>query len=143
MSPTALGLCLALAAGTPGTPDTAPAFVPGERFTLAWTHSIERTRWEEDYAVVVDPGTAQGVLLRAVAARIRGSGAGMEPPPDAVLRDGWYHYVPAELEPALLRLSRSGFVPDYELCVGSAACQPLAVWLASDGGATELRACRR
>jgi hypothetical protein len=136
-----LGLCLALAAG----PDAAqaPVFVPGERFTLAWVHSIEKTRWEEDYAVRADPAAPGGAVLHAVQARIRGSGAGMEPPPGAVLRDGWYAYTPKEAQPARLRLSRSGFVPDYELCPGGARCQPMGHWLASDGGVTLLSACAR
>jgi len=42
-------------------------------FTLAWTHSIEKIRWEEDYRV-------ENGRLRLVEARIAGSGAGMEPP---------------------------------------------------------------
>jgi hypothetical protein len=133
----ALGLCLSLAAS--GAAAT-PVFVAGEQFTLAWLHSIEKTRWEEDYAVRRERGA---VRLHASAARIRGSGAGMEPPPGAVLRDGWYHYRPADPWPAVLRLSRSEFVPDYELCVAGRDCRPLAHWLASDGGATLLTACVR
>ncbi|MBD3763886.1 MAG: DUF1850 domain-containing protein [Rhodobacterales bacterium] len=50
-------------------------------FTLDWTHSVERVRWEEDWAV-------SSTALRPVRGRIRGSGAGMEVPPGAVLRDG-------------------------------------------------------
>jgi hypothetical protein len=132
----AIGLCLSLAAAAPAGAD--PVFVAGQRFTLAWTHSIEKTRWEEDYRVVVDGGA---VRLHATEARIRGSGAGMEPPPGAVLRDGWYAYRPPEAWPAQLLLSRSGFVADYELCIDSRACRPIAHWLPSDGGATRLRAC--
>ena len=56
-------------------------------FTLAWMHSIERVRWEEDWRV--DAGQ-----LQIVAARIKGSGAGMEPPDDAVLQGGAWHYRP-------------------------------------------------
>lgn len=138
MSGALLGLCLALAAA-PGT----VVFVPGERFTLAWVHSIEKTRWEEDYAVCADTAAPAGAVLHAVQARIRGSGAGMEPPPGAVLRDGWYAYTPAEKQPAALRLSRSGFVPDYELCPAGRDCQPMGHWLPSDGGVTLLSACTR
>ena len=36
-------------------------------FTLAWTHSIEKIRWEEDYRV-----TPSGLLLGE--ARVKGSG---------------------------------------------------------------------
>ena len=47
-------------------------------FTLAWTHSVERVRWEEDWRV-------ESKRLVLIESRIKGSGAGMEPPPDAVL----------------------------------------------------------
>jgi len=56
-------------------------------FTLSWTHSVEKTRWQEDWAV-----GAGG--LRIVQARVQGSGAGMEPPEGSVLEDGWWVYVP-------------------------------------------------
>ncbi|MBX3611319.1 MAG: DUF1850 domain-containing protein [Hydrogenophaga sp.] len=125
-----LGLCLALAA----TP-SVQAFVPGEHFTLAWMHSIEHVRWEEDYDVIGPPAR-----LVAPAARIKGSAAGMEPPPDAVLRDGWFHYTPTVRSPTVLPLTRSEFTADYELCT-PAGCQPMSHWLASDHGVTLMRAC--
>jgi hypothetical protein len=133
-----LGICLSL----PGTPHQGAVFIPGERFTLAWTHSIERQRWEEDYEV--RPGTQPGTaVLHAVAARVRGSAAGMEPPPDAQLVHGWYHYTPTQASPDRLVLSRSAFVPDYQRCDLLQGCRPLSHWLASDGGVTELTACER
>lgn len=111
--------------------------MPAQRFTLAWTHSIEKTRWEEDYVVDRHGSTPR---LRASSARVRGSGAGMEPPPDAVLRDGWYEYQPS-LPPSPLRLTRSAYTPDYDWC-DAAGCRPLGAWLPSDGGVTLLHACR-
>ncbi|CAN1533095.1 Protein of unknown function DUF1850 [Burkholderiaceae bacterium] len=131
---TALGICLSLAALS------GPAvWVPGDQFTLAWTHSVERTRWEEDYTVQWRGAPAQAVLI-ATEARIRGSGAGMEPPPDAVLNGGWWRYTPTIRQPLELPLMRSGFVPDFERC-DAQGCQPLSNWLPSDGGVTLLRAC--
>ncbi len=127
-----LGLCLALVAAPQQT-----AFVPGRHFTLAWTHSIEKVRWEEDYEVIGPPAR-----LIATAARIKGSAAGMEPPPDAVLRDGWFHYTPTERSPQRLPLMRSEFTADFELCADG-ACHPMGHWLRSDGGVTEMRACER
>lgn len=56
-------------------------------FTLDWQHSVERTAWWERWQVT-DTG------LAPVAARITASGAGMEPPLDAVLRDGAWEYTP-------------------------------------------------
>ena len=131
------GICLALAATAGATP---PVFIPAQQLTLAWTHSIEKQRWEEDYAV--QPGaTAQAPpVLQALAARVRGSAAGMEPPPDAQLVDGWYQYRPLERQPAVLRLTRSEFTADFELCL-QGRCQPMGHWLRSDGGITLLTAC--
>jgi hypothetical protein len=135
---TMLGLCLSLAAALHASP---AVFVPLTEFTLAWNHSIEKVRWEEDYAVRLD--AVRGLPeLHAVQVRVRGSAAGMEPPPDAVLRQGWYHYTPAIKAPPELRLTRSEFTPDYELCVPG-RCQPMAHWLPSDGGVTLLKACRQ
>ena len=132
----ALGICLSLAALS-----SPVVWVPGEHFTLAWTHSVEKTRWEEDYTVQWRGEPAKPVLF-ATEARIRGSGAGMEPPPDAMLHSGWWHYTPTVRQPTELPLMRSGFVPDFERC-DAQGCQPLSHWLPSDGGVTLLRACER
>ncbi len=126
------GICLALAAAA----GAAPVFVPGAHFTLGWTHSIEKVRWEEDYAV--QPGPPP--VLQALSARVRGSAAGMEPPPDARLQGGWYHYRPRTPLPDALRLTRSEFTADFTLCV-QGRCAPLGDWLPSDGGITLLSAC--
>ena len=64
------GLCLGLAG-------VVWASLPLQQFTLAWQHSIEKTRWEEDYRV-----TSSGLVLGE--ARVRGNGAGMEIPDGAV-----------------------------------------------------------
>ena len=130
-----LGVCLALEAAV-----GAPVFVPAERFTLAWTHSIEKQRWEEDYAVVADDDGRP--LLRLEQARVRGSGAGMEPGVDAVRQDGWYRWRP-DLPPldAALRLTRSPHTGDYALC-RDGRCGPLGDVLPSDGGVTLMQACR-
>ena len=130
------GVCLALAASAA----TPPVFVPVERFTLAWTHSIEKVRWEEDYAVVASTTAGQPPVLRALGARVRGSAAGMEPPDDAVLRNGWYEYTPHMWSPQGLRLTRSPYTADYAWCVGG-QCVPLGQWLPSDGGVTLLTPC--
>jgi hypothetical protein len=50
-------------------------------FTLAWTHSVEKIEWQEDWLT-----TPHGLQL--VQARVKGSGAGMEPPPEARLVHG-------------------------------------------------------
>ncbi|WP_301102598.1 DUF1850 domain-containing protein [Propionivibrio sp.] len=91
-------------------------------FTLAWMHSIERVRWEEDWRVV------DGRQLQIVAARIKGSGAGMEPPADAVLRDGAWHYRPPVAAMDSLTLAHSSYTQGYELCADG-ACQTLTDYL--------------
>ncbi|WP_131110582.1 DUF1850 domain-containing protein [Sulfuricystis thermophila] len=93
----------------------------GETVTVSWTHSIEKTRWEEDWRREDD-------RLRLVEARIRTSGAGMEPPPGAVLKDGVWHYTPKlPLLPRVL-LRHSPHVPTYTICAGP-DCRPADAWL--------------
>lgn len=96
------GICLYLAGGL-------LAATLGDSFTLAWTHSVEKIEWQEDWRL------ADG-RLALTAARVKGSGAGMEPPPGAILADGAWHYTPAVAPLAELRLARSGAVADYRLC---------------------------
>ena len=104
-------------------------------FTLAWTHSIEKVRWEEDYRI-------SGQRLVLVEARIRGSGAGMEPPDGAVLRDGAWHYTPPLAPLERLQLTRSGFVADYEICTAQ-GCQPLSAFVGTPVAAplVDVHAC--
>lgn len=90
-------------------------------FTLSWIHSVEKTAWEEDYRL--RPGG-----LELVEARIRGTGAGMEPPEGAVLRGGVYHYRPTLPVLPELVLADAGVVPDRVLCV-EGRCRPLHAWL--------------
>lgn len=97
-------MALCIWAGT-----TLLATLPLAEFTLAWTHSIEKIRWEEDWRV-----TAEGIQI--VEARIRGTGAGMEPPSGAQLRNGVWHYRPTPTVHEEVRLARSGELPDYEIC---------------------------
>lgn len=78
-------------------------------FTLAWTHSIEKTEWQEDWRV-----TPQGLEL--ITARVKGSGAGMEPAPEARLVDGWFQWPvtrPAQRE---VLLGNSGLAGEWWLC---------------------------
>lgn len=122
------------------------ATIPVTELTIAWDHSVEKSRWEEHYRI-------DGTNLRLVEARIRSFGAGMEPPPEATLRDGWWAWWPGN-DIAVLRLTQSPFTSDYELC-WRARCESLQQLTASptspsrpaDDAATidvvDVRACRR
>ena len=109
------------------------ASIPLRAFTLRWQHSIEKIEWAEDYEVV-------GALLHLSQARIRGSGAGMEPPDDAVLVDGVWHYSLADPWRREVVLARSEFVPDYELCIDG-QWHRMSDWIPVSAGATTLAAC--
>ncbi len=104
-------MSLCLAAG--GTLKAIAAAV----FTLAWTHSVEKVRWEETWETV--PGG-----VRLIEARIKGSGAGMEPAPHARLRQGWWTWEGnGEVFPRL-SLGHSGQAGHWHLCV-EGKCRPL------------------
>lgn len=97
-----LGLCIAAAGKVAAVAATA--------FSLSWTHSVEKTEWREDYAV-------ERGALRLVEARIKGSGAGMEPGEGARLEDGWWIWNPDGAVSPELRLAASGAtVSPWQLC---------------------------
>ena len=100
-------------------------------FTLSWTHSVEKTRWEEDWRV-----TPAGLAI--VEARVKGSGAGMEPPADAVLKDGWWVYSPKLPARGRIMLAASGATPSgWTLCTAT-DCREFG---ASAGDAIEISVC--
>jgi tetratricopeptide (TPR) repeat protein len=89
-------------------------------FTLAWTHSVEKTEWQEDWRV-----TPQG--LQIVEARVKGTGAGMEPPPDAQLVDGWFRWAPQLAVQPEVVLANSGMAGEWRICSGdNKTCQTLS-----------------
>lgn len=106
-----------------------------ESFTLTWVHSIEKIRWEEDWR------TEAGALVMSEA-RIRGTGAGMEPPADSVLKNGVWHYRPALSPQSVLRLSHSPHAGGYTICTPT-LCSPLADHLPGieNSAVIELRDC--
>jgi hypothetical protein len=103
-------------------------------FTLAWTHSVEKTRWEEDWRV-----TPRG--LEIVEARVEGSGAGMEIPPDARFDGRVWHYQPALPPQASLALARSGETGRaWQLCF-SGSCRDLPEQTGASEAPVVLSAC--
>ena len=106
-----MSVCIAMA-------QTLMAVMPATAFTLVWTHSVEKTEWREYWRI-------EEGQLRPVEAAVSGSGAGMEPPPGAVLSDNLWHYVPATPPMARLLLANSRSGEDYTLC-WDATCRSLA-----------------
>jgi hypothetical protein len=111
------------------------AFVPSPEFTLAWEHSVEKTRWEERYRI-------EGDRLALVEASVAGSGAGMEPAPGARFANGRWSWRPALAPLPVLRLAASRYARDYELC-WDGHCSPLRAWIGSadEYESVELKAC--
>ncbi|MGQ0684717.1 DUF1850 domain-containing protein [Bradyrhizobium sp.] len=123
-----LSLCLASAGAVKVLAVTA--------FTLAWTHSIERVEWQEDWRT-----TAAGLEL--VEARVKGSGAGMEPPPQARLSGGWFRWKPARPATGEVTLGNSGAAGEWRLCADG-KCRTLSEILGRPVGVdvTTMRACK-
>lgn len=122
------GLCLFALGGA------LLASLPGGAFTLSWTHSIEKTEWREQWSI--DAGR-----LRLVEARIRGTGAGMEPGPDArMTADGWMAWRPDLPPQDSVTLAASGFTAEHRLCAGG-DCRPLSGWTGIADRVITLRAC--
>ncbi|MBF0306688.1 MAG: DUF1850 domain-containing protein [Alphaproteobacteria bacterium] len=101
-------------------------------FGLSWTHSVEKIEWREEWRV-------ENGRLSVVEARVKGSGAGMEPPDGARLTDGWWVYVPDLAPLAEIVLARSDATADWRLCLGE--CRPLADWVPLEAGTTTIRPC--
>jgi hypothetical protein len=79
-------------------------------FTLSWTHSVEKTEWQEHWRVGADG-------LRLVEARVKGSGAGMDPGDGARLENGWWVW-PTEVPaiPKLVLAASGATVGGWTLC---------------------------
>ncbi|MDD2382929.1 MAG: DUF1850 domain-containing protein [Sulfurospirillaceae bacterium] len=108
-----------------------------QAFTLAWMHSVEKIRWEEDWRI-------EGKNLHIVEARVKGSGAGMEPPLGSVLYDGYWHYTPSIKPLSSVSLMHSPYTKGYEICF-DATCKPLADFLPGIASTDSivLHACER
>jgi len=103
-------------------------------FTLSWTHSVEHIRWEEDWHL-----TPAGLTL--VQARVKGTGAGMEPPPEARLDRGWWRWQPQLKPQSQVVLAASGKTgAGWTLCgdngdcreIGRQAADPLTLGTCAD-----------
>lgn len=110
------------------------ASLPGPDLVVSWHHSVQHSVWEERYRV-------EGDTLVLREARVQGSGAGMEPGPGAVLRDGWWTWEPRQRMTAIT-LTASTFTDDYTLCA-AARCAALRALIGTtrEGEAVEIRPC--
>jgi hypothetical protein len=104
-------------------------------FTLTWIHSIEKTEWQEDWRVTP-------AALELVQARVKGSGAGMEPPPEARLVGGWFQWQPKRAPMPEVVLGNSGAAGEWRLC-SEGNCRTLSEIFGYPIGAnvTTMRAC--
>ena len=111
---------------------TVLARVPGN-LTLAWEHTVEKVRWEEDYV-------ARDGALELVEARIRSTGAGMEMPPEAEPANGAWRYRP-RLPPLRQIYVRNIALPlGYDLC-WNGVCRRLTTLIGSRNDMLVLMPC--
>jgi hypothetical protein len=105
-------------------------------FTLVWTHSVEQIDWQEDWRVMPNG-------LELVQARVKGSGAGMEPPPEARLVDGWFQWQPRRAVMPEVVLGNSGAAGEWRLC-SDGQCRTLSEILGYPVGVdvTVMRVCK-
>lgn len=103
-------------------------------FTLGWSHTVEHTRWEEDWSVHPNG-------LRLETARVEGSGAGMDPGPDARRVGAMWVWHPGMELPAvsLRRAVEAG--DDWRICTGSDGCQTLGALLPRAADPVQISAC--
>lgn len=102
-------------------------------FTLAWTHSVQKSEWQEDWRA-----TPSGLVLEEV--RVQGSGAGMEPPEGAVLRNGFYIARPALPPQTEVLLRRSGATADWRICMDG-TCREMGTLLPPEADPVRLTLC--
>ena len=85
-------------------------------FSLNWVHSVEKVEWQEYWRV-----KPQGLVLET--ARVKGSGAGMEPADDAVLKNGWWEWRPQVPPlPEIILANSNTTVSDWRLCAEEKPC---------------------
>lgn len=101
--------------------------------TLSWMHSVQKTRWEEDWQL-----TIAGLVI--TEARIESSGAGMEPGEHARFDGRWWRWRPDLPPQHQVVMRRSGATADWSVCrVGS--CQPIGDLLPEDADPVTLAPC--
>jgi hypothetical protein len=105
-----------------------------QSFTLSWDHSVEKIEWSERWTI-----DRQGLVLEEAA--VRGTGAGMEIPEGAVLKDGAWRYRPNLPPLPELLLSDAGRGADWTLCDGNGRCRQLSDLVPAAGTVIRLSPC--
>ncbi len=101
--------------------------------TLAWTHSVQKTRWEEDWQI-------RSGQMTIVESRVQGSGAGMEPGPNAKFDGRWWRWKP-EMKPLKeVILRRSGATADWSICVRG-ECREMSAYVGKKADPVTMRPC--
>ena len=108
--------------------------VAATTFTLSWTHTIEKIPWVESWAV-------SDKTLLLTEAKVKGSGAGMEPSPEAHLVDGWYVWHPANPQRREIVLRREPVAGDWTFCAPAVPCAPLGNLLPQDADPVTIKPC--
>ncbi len=105
-------MSLCLAAGT------LVISLSASEITLRWRHSVQKTLWEEVWRE-----TPTGLVIDE--ARVEGSGAGMDPPEGALLRDGFWRWRPTIPPQRKVVMRRSGATADWQVCIAG-KCQAMS-----------------
>jgi len=101
--------------------------------TLAWTHSIEKIRWEEDWRI-------QGNQMTIVQSRVQGTGAGMEPGPGATFDGHWFRWRPDMKPLKTVTLRRSGATADWSVCIRG-KCRPMSAYVGEKADPVVMKPC--
>lgn len=102
-------------------------------FSLSWMHTVEKVPWEESWRV-------EPTQLVLTEARVKGSGAGMEPPPNARHEDGWYVWAPENPTRTEIVLRMIDFAP-WTFCAQDTPCRPLTAVFGRAADPITLKPC--
>jgi hypothetical protein len=79
-------------------------------FTLTWFHSVEKVEWQEDWKII-------NSKLKIIEARVKGSGAGMDPPENSKLIKGWWIYKPKiSAKDELILATSEANIKNWSIC---------------------------
>jgi hypothetical protein len=112
------------------------AALPTPDFSLEWRHSIEHTRWQENYTITDG-------RIAVTRARIEGMGAGMDTGEGAHFDGSGWTWKPSIAPLPEIALTLSPYTADYRLCAGG-QCRSLYEWARVKSGSTDvvtLRPC--